>query len=285
VEDRRIRLGDGRVVGFADYGPAAATAVLWCHGGPGSRLEPAPLAAQAARAGLRIIGIDRPGYGLSAPQPGRTIAGWAPEALAVADHLGIGQFAAVGTSTGGAYALALAARCPDRVLGVVACCAMTDMRWAEGRATMSRPHARAVWEAPGRAAAIAAATEAHGEGGSKMRGTAMAAALAASDLELLGSPAWMTHAPAAFRAMFAHGLEGYADDRLADGTGWVSFDAASIRCPVTVLHGTSDRIVDVIHAHHTAGLIPGANLVIVDDLGHFSIVTKVVPAIRALLQR
>ncbi|HEY1004880.1 MAG TPA: hypothetical protein VGD83_35125 [Streptosporangiaceae bacterium] len=43
--------------------------------------------------------------------------------------------------------------------------------------------------------------------------------------------------------------------------------------------------MDVIHAHHTAELIPGANLVIFDDLGHFSITTKVVPAIRALPQR
>ena len=88
----------------------------------------------------------------------------------------------------------------------------------------------------------------------------MAAALAASDAELFSSPAWMTEAPAAFRAMFAQGLEGYADDdRLADGAGWITFDVASIRCPVTVLH--------------------------FDDLGHFSITTKVVPAIRALPQR
>jgi pimeloyl-ACP methyl ester carboxylesterase len=72
------------------------------HGGPGSRLEPAYLRREASEAGLRIIGIDRPGYGLSRPQPGRTIAGWVPGALAVADHLGIGPFAAVGTSTGGA---------------------------------------------------------------------------------------------------------------------------------------------------------------------------------------
>ena len=39
------------------------------------------------------------------------------------------------------------------------------------------------------AAAIAAATDAHGEGGSKMRGAGMAAALAASDTELFSSPA------------------------------------------------------------------------------------------------
>jgi hypothetical protein len=44
-------------------------------------------------------------------------------------------------------------------------------------------------------------------------------------------------------------------------------------------------MVDVIHAQHTAGLVPGAELVIFDDLGHFSIVAKVVPAISSLLQR
>ena len=96
MEDQTIGLASGRTVGFADYGIPGATAVLWCHGGPGSRLEPAYLRRVASEAGLRIIGIDRPGYGLSTPQPGRTIAGWVPEALAVADHLGIGPFAAVG---------------------------------------------------------------------------------------------------------------------------------------------------------------------------------------------
>jgi len=40
-----------------------------------------------------------------------------------------------------------------------------------------------------RRAAIAAATDARGEGGSKMRGAGMAAALAASDTELFSSPA------------------------------------------------------------------------------------------------
>jgi pimeloyl-ACP methyl ester carboxylesterase len=284
VEDQTIGLASGRTVGFADYGIPDATAVLWCHGGPGSRLEPAYLRRQASEAGLRIIGIDRPGYGLSTPQPGRTIAGWVPEALAVADHLGIGPFATVGISTGGAYALALAALAPARVLGVIACCSMTDMRWPEGRATMSWPHVQAVWEAPDRAAALAAATDAHGEDGSTMRGE-IADVLPPSDLALFDDPAWMKQANAGFPAMFAHGLQGYTDDRLADGGGWVTFDVNSIQCPVTVLHGGSDRMVDVIHAHHTAEVVPGANLVIFDDDGHFSIVTKVVPAISNLLRR
>ena len=117
-----------------------------------------------------------------------------------------------------------------------------------------------------------------------MRGD-IGAVLAPSDLALFGDPGWMEEALAGFPAMFAHGLQGYTDDRLADGVGWVTFDVRSIRCPVTVLHGGSDRMVDVIHAHHTAAVVPAAELVVFDDLGHFSILTKVVPAISNLLQR
>lgn len=127
MADDTVTIGR-RVVGFADYGPRDGVPVLWCHGGPGSRLEPAPLVDAATDAGLRLIGIDRPGYGMSTPMPGRTIVGWVSDALAVAGVLEIEHFAAAGDSTGGAYALALAVRAPERVLGVLACCAATSSR-------------------------------------------------------------------------------------------------------------------------------------------------------------
>ena len=246
-------------------------------------MEPAHLAAEAAEAGLLLIGIDRPGYGMSTPHPGRTIAGWVPDALAVADELGITKFVAVGESTGGAYALALAALLPDRVLGVVACCSMTDMRWQEARCTMSRPHCHAVWDAPDRESALAAAVDAHGEDGSKMKGGGMNEALAPSDAARFRDPVWMHDAMAAFPAMFAHGLEGYTDDRLADGEGWVTFDVTTITCPVTVLHGEMDKMCDVVNARHTAEIVPHARLVLYGDLGHFSIATKLIPTISELL--
>ena len=43
--------------------------------------------------------------------------------------------------------------------------------------------------------------------------------LPASDLALFGDPGWMKEATAGFPAMFACGLQGYTDDRLADGGG------------------------------------------------------------------
>src|SRR5690349_5333603 len=128
MTDSTIELPDGRTLGYMDFGPPEGVPVLWFHGGPGSRLEPKGCVPAATQLGQRLIGHDRPAYGLSTPRPGRSIEACVPDALAVADHLGIDQFYAVGVSTGGAYALSTAAIAPDRVLGVVACCALTDLR-------------------------------------------------------------------------------------------------------------------------------------------------------------
>ncbi|HTO54475.1 MAG TPA: alpha/beta hydrolase [Myxococcota bacterium] len=273
--DGRITLADGRTVGYADYGTPGQTPVLWCHGGPGSRLEPSGIAPAAGAAGFRIIGIDRPGYGLSTPQPGRAIADWVNDGLTVASHLGVREFLCVGVSTGGAYALALAAATP-RARGVIACCALSDMRSPELRSRMLENPGMGIWRAESRDAAIAFATDLMGADGSKLFAPGGAASnLPPSDLALMADPAFMAGMASAFPAMFAFGVQGYADDRLADGPGWGSFDVKEIRCPVTVLHGASDSICPVEHARHTASVVPGARLEIRPELGHFSIISEV----------
>ena len=94
-----VELRDGWTVGFATFGIPSGTPVMWCHGGPGIRLDPVHRDVEAAEAGLLLVGVDRPGYGLST-LPGRTIADWVTDAIAVADDLSIGKFVAVGDSTG-----------------------------------------------------------------------------------------------------------------------------------------------------------------------------------------
>jgi pimeloyl-ACP methyl ester carboxylesterase len=274
---------DGRTVGFAEYGAPDGTAVIWCHGGPGSRLEPEYFAAQAAELGLRLVGIDRPGYGLSTPQAGRTIGAWTGDALAVAAALELERFATVGISTGGAYALAIAAL-TARVIGTVACCALTDMRWREGRAAMIGP--AQVWAAPSRDAACAVvATQFTGRDGLSADPQTHGIPLAPSDAELFAEPRWARLWRESERAMFAHGAAGYADDRLADGGGWDTFDVRRITCPVLVLHGSSDTMVPVAQAWHTQRLVPHAVLDVREGLGHFSIGPQLLPALHGLLAR
>jgi pimeloyl-ACP methyl ester carboxylesterase len=268
---------DGRTVGYADFGPADGTPVIWCHGGPGSRLEPTQVATEAAAAGYRLIGVDRPGYGLSTPWPGRSIADWVPDGLAVLDDLGVERCIAIGVSTGGAYALALAAAAPERVTGVLACCALTDMRWPEGRRLADSPMTTGIWDAPDRDTAIAYAIENVGEDGAKMfqppEGETLP--LCPADLALFSDPAWLAGFAEAGAAMFAQGVVGYVDDRRADGPGWGSFDVRAVQAPTIVLHGRDDSIVDVAQAGHTASLVPGARSKIVDGDGHLSIALKI----------
>jgi pimeloyl-ACP methyl ester carboxylesterase len=182
----------------------------------------------------------------------------------------------VGVSTGGLYALALAALYPERLLGAVACCAMTDVRFRTARETMHAAAVRAVWDAPDRATALRVAADALGEDGSKLLNVF---SLAPSDIALFQDQSFLEGMPSAIAAQFTHGVEGYTDDRIADRDGWTCFDAAQIACPVIVLHGAADTVVDVIHAQHTAKLVPTAKLRIAEGLGHLSIYSQIIPAL------
>ena len=275
-----VTMSDGRIVGVADYGAPGQTAVIWCHGGPGCRLEPAPSAAAAARFGLRLIGVDAAGYGRSTPQPGRTIGGWVNDALAVAEQLGIERFATVGVSTGGAYAFAIAARSP-RVIATVACCALTDMGWAEGKAMIA--WREPIWGVASRAAALEAAEAQLGPRGAKVA-VFEGVQLAPSDERLFADPACAHAWREMVAVMFAQGVAGYADDRLADGGGWHTFDVRRIECPVVLLHGSSDTLAPVAHARYSQRIVPGASLDLREGLGHFSILPEIVPVLGKLLE-
>src|SRR5581483_666390 len=85
------------------------------NGTPNSRHLYGPACADAAARGLRLIGYDRPGYGGSSPQPGRTVADCAADVRAICAELGIGRLATWGISGGGPHVLACAALLPDLV--------------------------------------------------------------------------------------------------------------------------------------------------------------------------
>jgi pimeloyl-ACP methyl ester carboxylesterase len=276
-----IKTKDGRTVGFCDHGTPGQTAVLWCHGGPGNRHEPLCVADSAAQAGIRFIGIDRPGYGESTPQPGRTIGGWVPDAIAVLDHLAIDRFLVIGMSTGGAYALALASQSP-RVIGAVAAGAISDMRWAEGKAVNVGCHA--FWNARSRDEAIDIAVhEVFGAHGEKMLPPLGPPAADAADAALFATREFRAWWVPCMTEAFAQGVVGYVDDRLADANGWGTFDVAEITCPVVVLHGSSDGLAPVANAYHTAAIVPGATLHVVEGLGHVSLSKKFVEVTSELL--
>jgi pimeloyl-ACP methyl ester carboxylesterase len=108
-------LGDGRVLSYHVNGAAEGEPVLFAHGaGHSGRLRHYDDAFTASL-GLRLIGVDLPGVGLSSPAPGQGLTGWARDAAALADALGLGVFTVAAHSLGSAHALALAHLLPHRV--------------------------------------------------------------------------------------------------------------------------------------------------------------------------
>ena len=111
-----IRVRDGRQLGMAEFGPPDGRAVVWFHGTPGARRQiPEEARLIAGAEGIRIIGIDRPGIGMSTPHLYDAVADFAPDVEIVADRLGIDRFSVIGLSGGGPYALAAAWALKDRV--------------------------------------------------------------------------------------------------------------------------------------------------------------------------
>ncbi len=114
-----IELEDGRELAFAELGDSDGTPVLGFHGTPGSRSQMALLDEPAREAGIRLIALDRPGYGASGYAPGRTLCDWPGDVVALADFLGIGSFGVIGVSGGGPHAAVCAHALPERLLGAV----------------------------------------------------------------------------------------------------------------------------------------------------------------------
>lgn len=117
-EEQVILLPDGRRLGYAEYGAAKGRPVLLFHGAPGARHIHADMADIAMRLGIRVIAVERPGYGLSDPQPGRSLLDWPNDIKVLADALGLERFAIIGFSMGSLYALACVYRLPQRVTKV-----------------------------------------------------------------------------------------------------------------------------------------------------------------------
>jgi pimeloyl-ACP methyl ester carboxylesterase len=122
ANDTTIQLRDGRTLGYADYGSSEGKPLFYFHGHPGSRFEARFLAAQAAQAGVRLIGIDRPGMGLSTFKAHRRLLDWPDDVVDLADNLHLDRFAVVGFSGGGPYALACAYKIAQRLTacGIIA---------------------------------------------------------------------------------------------------------------------------------------------------------------------
>ncbi len=105
----------GRTVAYVEYGDPTGTPVVLFHGTPGFRVLGELFAGVARGSDVRLLAIDRPGYGRSDPWPDRSLGDAAAFVDPVLDDAGVPSADVVGFSGGGPHALALAAARPELV--------------------------------------------------------------------------------------------------------------------------------------------------------------------------
>lgn len=221
-----LTLPDRRLLRYCRYGPAGGVPVVSVNPTPHTRWERPDVVDAFQRAGVAVVSYDRPGYGGSHRQAGRTVADAAADVAALADAQGWERFAVTGFSGGGAHALAGAALLPDRVTrcAVVASTAPFDAPGLDFFAGMSADNAEGFRLAS--------------RGPHEFRHrTERVAARVLADLD--ASPAPDAGRLARMRAMLLDGQDGWTDDMVALARPW-GFDVADITVPVAVWYSPDD---------------------------------------------
>ena len=274
-EHQAVRLADGRLLGFAEYGDPGGAAVLFFHGQVGSRLLGRSLDADAHRLGLRIVAPDRPGLGFSDFRPDRAIADWPADVVELAAQLGIVQFGVVGAAGGAPYALACAWKAPEQVTTTVLAGSALSVPMTEQapdtpalQRALSRSAVWAPWTIRPVMTVLGQVTRRSPEQAlARMQESAGEADRPAFDRPEVR--AMLTHSMA---EVFRSGPRGAAHDlRLVTNDWGLPFGEVSI--PVDVWHGDADPEVTPADVRRLVEALPAGRLHVVPGGGHHLLLT------------
>ncbi len=266
-----IRLPDGRILGFAQYGAPDGVPLFFFHGIGASRLTRHPDERFATALGVRLITIDRPGIGLSSPKPGRRLIEWPDDVAALADALHIERFAVLGWSGGGAHALACAYKIPARLLSVGLASSVAPLAGAE-----SGGHLTAQWRT--------VAYTAHyipwlmrclaWQQGIQLRRQPqrfverIIQAFPPCDHTVLAAPGMRQMMLETTLELYRQGSRGLYDDMLVLSRPW-GFRLENITVPVQLWHGEADTILSPAFARFLVRTLPSCRATFYPTEGHF----------------
>ena len=271
VREGRLVRPDGRTVAWSESGLLEGRPVLRLPGTPGSRLSLRIDQAPWVERGLRVITVERPGFGVSTRLPGRGFVEHADDLAAILDHLGIGSVPVYGGSGGAPHVLALAARHPGRIPAcsiVDGAAPLTDdevgqqvdmVAAADRLARAGRTAELRVLLDEARTSVLADPIAGYRE----VMQTAPAA-----DQQIMADPAWQAAFTRGTREALAPGVDGWLDEVLAMSGDWPDIDLAAVTCSVTWWHGDADRNCPLSAAQRLVGRLPDARLIVSTGSGH-----------------
>lgn len=271
--DRILHLPHGRKLALRELGPPDAPPVFYFHGWPGSRLEPQAALSAGVSAPLRVLALDRPGYGASDFDPDRTLAHWASDIAFVADTLRLKRFSVMGVSGGGPYALACAAKLPNRVASAVVVCGMGPSDTPGGISAMAL-HNRLMlrlgprW--PRIVRVLVGWALSRNRESVELLPRRLGRQLPPADRKCLQRPGIREALRATWREALRPGVNGALQDGFLFCRPW-GFGLDEVRVPISLWHGEADIIVPPAMGRHVAAQLPRCRAQFLWAEGHFSL--------------
>lgn len=268
------RLPDGRRLGYAEYGRRDGCTILYFHGFPGSRLDAVLFHEAAAALEVRLIGVDRPGMGLSDFLPQRRIGDWPQDVAALADTLGLSRFTVLGHSGGAPYALACAARIPERLTGCALVAGLGPVAQAPEALARMGSLPRMVLalgrRLPAAARALYRTTVSPFLPHPELWMPWWRQVLPPPDQQVLDDP--FVHAAIAnsFKEAGRRGTRGLAWELCLYAEPW-DFSLTDVGLPVRLWHGEADRTVPAAFGHFLAERLPRCEATFLPGEGHLSL--------------
>ncbi len=248
-------------MGFAEFGEPNGAPVFMFHDLWGNRSLRHPDDSILKRLGIRLIGVDRPGYGVSTRNPGRGIMDVVDDLMLLSKALKLERFAVLGYSAGGPYALAIAWRFPQIVThcAVVACWPPLDHAYgfralhplygrlfqlASGNESMFRLLLRGFYIFDGQRSADQYIRE-------------LGSSLSRNDQAVLSNIDLFSGRRAMWDEVRSAGSDIIADEIISLTRSW-GYHLQSIRVPVDIWWGEADLFCSPIVGERMAKMIPKA---------------------------
>jgi len=266
---KTIKLKDGRLLGYAEYGAPEGKPVFYFHGFPSSRIDWLffDTDATAARLNARIIAVDRPGMGLSDFKRGRKILDWPDDVIELADALQVDRFAVLGISGGGPYAAACAFKIPQRLTATAIVCGMgpSEAPGAKDGTAMLLPGKSALMRK------LLLMLMAMGIRRNPDRFLSqMKDAVAEPDKLLLAQPEVVQTFIYSVREAFRSGTRGASWDAVLYKRSW-GYQLQDISTQIHLWHGELDTQVPVSVGRYVASATPNCQAEFLPDEGHLSL--------------
>lgn len=272
---RTLHLPDGRQVSYAEYGASDGVPVVYFHSLNSSRLELLLHADLLRQAGVRLISMDRPGYGHSTFSECSDYRDYTDDVAALLDLLQLGQVHLLSSSAGTAHALHAAHALPDRVLSVhctaivppighilasPSASTLNSMKNLFFRVVPSllRPAMELLMLGQTVESLLTMVTSS---------GKHNAFSLTDADIRFITDPERLPYFTAAMMESLRQGPRAWAMESVLVNQAW-SIDLQKIRAPIHLWHGTLDGLVPTDMVSSLAEALPNATLRILEGDSH-----------------